>query len=119
MADSSQDKVSITQILNDYFTGLHTGNVETLRAVFHEDVFLKAPGLRRNREDWLQAVASRPVPEAEGETFRFKLLTLDIVNDQAMAKVECPLFDRFYIDFLGLLKENGRWLIVNKMYADQ
>lgn len=26
--------------------------------------------------------------------------------------------DKFYIDFIGLLKEDGQWLIVNKMYCD-
>jgi len=35
-----------------------------------------------------------------------------------MVKVECPLFDCEYIDFLGLLKENQQWLIVSKMYVD-
>jgi hypothetical protein len=35
-----------------------------------------------------------------------------------MVKVKCPLFDFNYVDFLGLLKEQGQWLIVNKMYSD-
>jgi len=35
-----------------------------------------------------------------------------------MVKLECPLFEYCYIDFLGLLKEDGRWKIVTKMYTD-
>jgi hypothetical protein len=41
-----------------------------------------------------------------------------VVKDQAMVKVHCPLFDFNYIDFLGLLKEDGNWQIVTKMYTD-
>ncbi len=44
-------------------------------------------------------------------------LSLEIIKDQAEAKVDVPVFDNHYIDFLGLLKEDGNWLIVNKMYS--
>jgi len=108
----------VMTLVRDYFDGLHHGDVPKLRAIFHPDVFLKAPGLRRSLEQWLDAVASRPVPNQQGRSYQFKLLSIEIVKDQAMVKLECPLFDHFYVDYLGLLKENGRWLIVNKMYTD-
>ena len=108
----------VMAVISDYCNGLHYGNVAKLRAIFHEDAFLKAPGLRRSLEEWLTAVSTRPVPEKEGRPYSFKLLSIEIIQDQAMVKLECPLFDHFYIDYLGLLKENGRWLIVNKMYID-
>ena len=108
----------VMALLADYCDGLHYGDVTKLRAIFHTDAFLKAPGLQRSLEEWLAAVAIRPVPVKEGRPYDFKLLSIEIIKDQAMVKLECPLFDHFYIDFLGLLKENGRWLIVNKMYTD-
>ena len=30
---------------------------------------------------------------------------------------DVPVFDNHYIDFLDLLKEDGKWLIFNKMYT--
>ena len=39
-----------------------------------------------------------------------------VTCSQAMVKVECPLFEHFYVDFLGLLKEDGRWRIVNALW---
>ena len=105
-------------LVQDYFDGLHHGDVKKLRAIFHPDAFLKAPGLRRSLEEWLDAVSSRPVPELQGLPYDYKLLAIEIIKDQAMVKLECPLFDHFYVDYLGFLKENGRWLIVNKMYTD-
>jgi len=114
----SDDFESVTAIIQAYFNGLHNGDVPKLKSIFHQDAWLKAPGVRRSLEQWLESVANRPVPAQEGKSFNYKILSIDIVHDQAMVKVECPLFEFDYIDFLGLLKEQGQWLIVNKMYAD-
>ncbi|NRB42210.1 MAG: nuclear transport factor 2 family protein [Pseudomonadales bacterium] len=109
---------SIMAVVGEYFHGLHQGDTKRLRAIFHADAFLKAPGLRRSLQDWLDAVATRPIPAQQGHPFSYKLLSVEVIKDQAMVKLECPLFDHAYVDFLGLLKEDGRWLIVNKMYTD-
>jgi hypothetical protein len=112
------DFTIITAIIQKYFDGLYNGDVAKLTSIFHSDVWLKTPGKRRSMTDWLTDVANRPIPKEQGKAYEFKLLSLDIVQDQAMAKIQCPLFDFNYIDFLGLLKENGQWLIVNKMYTN-
>jgi len=109
---------SVMTLVSIYFDGLHSGDVSKLETIFHHDAFLKAPGLRYSLGQWLDVVGSRPVPNQQGRTYNFKLLSIEIIKDQAMVKLECPLFDHFYIDFLSLLKENGRWLIVNKMYTN-
>ena len=110
------DLVSI--VLHRYFSGLHFGDVAKLKAIFHEDAWLKAPNARRSLTQWLSDVENRPIPANLNKPFNFKVLAIDIVQDQAMAKVYCPLFDFHYIDFLGLLKEQGQWKIVSKMYTD-
>jgi len=108
----------VMALVSTYFDGLHHGNISKLRAIFHADAYLKAPGLRRSLEQWLNAVANRPIPKQQDRSYNFKLLSMEIVQDQAIVKLQCPLFDHLYVDFLSLLKENGRWLIVNKMYTD-
>ncbi len=113
-----QDFETVMSLVKDYCDGLHFGDVEKLRSIFHADAFLRAPNLRRSLNDWLAAVATRPVPAQEGQAYNFKLLSIEIIKDQAMVKLECPLFDHLYVDYLGLLKENGQWLFVNKMYTD-
>lgn len=117
-ATTANDFESVTRIVRSYFDGLHYGDVSKLRAIFHQDAFLKTPGSRRSLEQWLAAVASRPIPSQQGRAYGFKLLSIEVIKDQAMVKLECPLFEHCYIDFLGLLKEDGQWKIVNKMYTD-
>lgn len=118
MATNRETLHTITEILTCYFDGLHHGDTAKLRGLFHSDTVLKAPGTRRTLDEWLHAVDTRPVPAREGYAYRFRILSIEIVEDQAMAKVECPLFEHFYIDYLGLLKEDGQWRIVSKMYTD-
>ncbi|MGH1350798.1 MAG: nuclear transport factor 2 family protein [Methyloligellaceae bacterium] len=111
------DKQIITKMTEAYFIGLHEADIEKLKAVFHEDTVLKAPGIRRTRDEWLNLVASRPVPQKEGYSFNYKILSIDIMGEQAMVKVYCPLLGSEFIDFLGFLKEGSDWKIVNKMYS--
>ena len=64
-------------------------------------------------------VASRPIPADEGHGFNYKILSVEVLGDQAMVKASCPLLGHDFIDYLGFLRENGVWLIVSKMYADR
>jgi hypothetical protein len=109
---------SVTAVIQSYFDGLYQGDVTTLRSIFHHDVCLKAPGIRRTLAQWLADVANRPIPAQQGQAFGFKLFSVDVVQDQAMVKIQCPLFEFNYVDFIGLLKEDDQWLIVSKMYTD-
>jgi hypothetical protein len=117
-SDSTSDLNTITTILQSYFDGLHHGDVAKLNSIFHPDAWLKAPGARRSLSQWLADVATRLTPAELNKPYDFKILTIDVVQDQAMAKLHCPLFDFNYVDFIGLLKEEGKWRIVTKMYVD-
>jgi hypothetical protein len=108
----------VIKIVKDYFDGLHNADVKKLSSIFHDDVFLKSPGQRRSVNQWLEDVANREVPATLGHGYNYKITAIDVVDDQAMVKLECPLFSHQYIDYLGLLKEDNRWLIVSKMYTD-
>lgn len=118
VSDNADDRRQVEAILTQYFDGLHRGDVEVLGRIFHPDVYLKTPGNRRSMTQWLTDVANRQTPENLGFEFRFEIESIDVVKDQAMAKIRCPLFDFDYVDFLGLLKEERQWRIVSKMYTD-
>jgi len=60
-------------------------------------------------------VSGRPVPKHQGGPYRFGTLSVETVNDQAMVKVSVLVFDKQDVDLLGLLKEEDRRRIVNKM----
>lgn len=111
------DLEKVTQRINEYFEGIHNADAEKLRNVFDPNAHLQAPSLRLTLDEWLQRVVNRAVPSATNQRFDYRIISIDLSGEQAMAKVECPLLGNFYIDFLSLLKEDSRWRIVNKMYA--
>ena len=117
VASYRSDHEAIARILNSYFDGLFEGDVGKLRSIFHADAWLKGNNYRKTLNEWLEAVANRPIPRDEGMEYNFSIQSLEIIGDQAMAKVDVPLLAAHFIDFLGLLKEDGQWKIVNKMYT--
>ncbi len=115
---NNRDYTAVTEIAYRYFDGLHNADIDNLRQIFHRDCFLKSPGIRRSLEEWFELISNRPVPNLRGDPFNYQILEVQVFGDQAMLRVYCPLLGSTFIDFLGLLKENGDWLIVNKMYAE-
>ncbi|MCF2948051.1 nuclear transport factor 2 family protein [Paraglaciecola aquimarina] len=115
---NNQDFQTVTAVLQDYFEGLHQANTKRLSQICVEELVLSSPNLRRSRKEWFELIMARPIPQVEGHPFNYKILSLDVIGDQAMAKLSCPLLGSEYIDFIGLLKENGEWKIINKMYVD-
>ena len=114
---STEDIVRLNELVRQYFKGLHYADVGLLKSIFHPSCVLAAPGIRRSRDDWLALVQSREVPAQRAERPPYRVLSLECLGEQALAKVYCPLLGDQFIDYLGLLKEDGRWTIVNKMYA--
>lgn len=116
--DAQNATRQIQQMLEQYCQGLHQGDAALLCPLFSADVVLKAPGIRRDLNTWLALVASRPKPAQLGHPYGFRILHIELRGEQAMAQVHCPLLGQVYHDYLGLLYEEGRWLIVSKMYAN-
>ncbi|ALS98239.1 nuclear transport factor 2 family protein [Lacimicrobium alkaliphilum] len=114
----THDLQAVQAILMQYFDGLHRADTQKLSSIFDPHARLYAPGVRRSKKQWLELVANRPVPEALGHPFAYQVLSIELCGEQAMAKVSCPLLGRQFIDYLGLLKEDGDWRIVSKLYAD-
>ncbi|MEH6446964.1 MAG: nuclear transport factor 2 family protein [Oceanospirillaceae bacterium] len=117
--ERDHDMKTIRQMITDYFDGLHYADIEKLNRIFHDDVILKAPGIRRDKTTWIKDVAERPVPDQKGDSYGYQIRSLEVIGEQAMAIVDCPLLGHDYVDHLGFLKENDRWTIVNKMYAER
>lgn len=111
------DLIEIARLINEYFEGLYNADAKQLREVFHPTANLQSQGLRLTRDEWLHCVVNRAIPSKINESYSYQIINIDILGEQAMVKVECPLLGNFYIDFLSLLKEQAQWRIVNKMYS--
>lgn len=120
----STDRTEIERTIQTYFDGLYDGDADKLASVFHETSALtweqdgKVSVLPRDA--WLDAVRQRPSGRSRNLARDDSILWLDQSGPTtAFVKVKCQLPPRYFHDYLNLLKINGRWLIVQKVYAVQ
>ena len=116
------DHHAIVQVLEDYFSGLYTGDVDLLRSVFHPEAAsfsdIGGQGYHKPVEDWFADVANRTSSAQLGERCNMRVLSVDVLHSIAMAKVHVPARGFDYYNYLSLLRQDGRWLIVNKVFDD-
>lgn len=116
-----KDREALLALLQRYFDGMYRGDVTLLRGVFHPQARLfgevRGQVLLRELEPYLQVVAGRASPQHNGEAQQMAVVALRIDGAIALATVRCDMLGFNYLDQLSLLKEDGHWAIVNKLYT--
>jgi hypothetical protein len=117
-----EDHHAILAVLADYFNGLYTGDTALLRSVFHPDAALFAEiagqSYHKRLEDYLAGVEKRQSPEELGEPYQMKVLSVDVTCNIATARVHVPAHGFNFYNYLSLLRSEGVWGIVNKIFCD-
>lgn len=108
--------------LQAYFRYHQTGDPKGLQEAFHPEALLQwsEKGQRKvlSQADWIRR-ATEQLAKQVGKprpTVRCEIVSLDITGDAAVAKVvlDYPTFR--FIDHMHLLKLEGGWKIVDKIY---
>jgi Putative lumazine-binding len=123
MENNRQDSLAITQALeNYYFKGIYEGNIDTLGSIFNPGTLLfgdvKGQPYVKTLDQYLDGVKNRQSPEASGRPFKGTIISIDVVNSIAVAKVHVKMYEFNYDEFLSFHKIGNRWLIVNKIISD-
>ena len=101
-----------------YFQGHATGDGNYHRQAFHPDArlfWVKGGALaQKTSGDFAAGATGKP---AADEARRERLIAaIDVAGDAAMAKVVLSYPEVHFVDYLSLLKIEGRWTIVNKIF---
>ena len=113
---------AVTAVLEDYLEGLFHGDTRRLRRVFHPRAIYASPSehplLYRTMEEYFPVVEARPVPSVTGDTRDDEqLLSIEFgSDDMAFARVTCGFLGKRFTDFLTLVREDGRWQIISKVF---
>lgn len=115
------DFAAVRGVLEQYFDGLFQADAELLGHVFHPAaVYATAdeqPLLHRDMGSYLAAVAQRVSPAARGEQRRDHIDSIEFAGENtAMARVRCAIGTRRFTDFLTLIREDGTWRIMAKIF---
>ena len=116
------DHEAVLAVVDSYCKGVYRGDIELLRSVFHPKAALfaevRGQPYYKPLEEYLSVVASRKSPESLGEPFLMKPVAVEVTHEIAFAKVHCPMLGYRYTDYLSFVREDGRWVIVNKLFTD-
>ena len=123
MKNNRQDSLAITQALeNYYFKGIYEGNINTLENIFNPGTLLfgdvKGQPYAKTLNQYLDGVKNRQSPKDSGKPFKGTIISVDVINSIAIAKVHVKMYEFNYDEFLSFHKIDNRWVIVNKMISD-
>lgn len=120
--ETSSIDVGIVTLLDNYFDVMHAQDMQLFDKVFHSDCTLYGivdgkPNLRPYAI-YREAVVNRESPAQKGETRRDEILFVDQLNDSfALARVQLEMFGGVMQDYLNLVKLDGQWWIMAKMWT--
>ncbi len=108
----------IRETLTKYIDGSTGGQPGLLVEAFHKDLnlyYVKDDKVRV----WSGKAYIADTKEGKPTGEKGKILSIDYTNDAAVAKVEIynPKGGTPYIDYFMLLKTEGKWTIVHKMFT--
>jgi len=117
METHQQDSVAITQALeNYYFKGIYEGDINALRNILNPGTLLfgdvKGQPYAKTLDVYLDGVKNRQSPKDSGKPFKSTILSIDVINSIAVAKVQVKMYDFNYDEFLSFHKIDNRWVIV-------
>ena len=117
----NDDRRDIEDVVQRYLDALHENDPAKIAQVFHQCCHLfsvtdgKLNDLSRDR--WLELMAARPSPKAQGLERRDWITTVDQSGPStAFAKVQCQVPPRYFVDYLILAKLADGWRIVSKAF---
>ena len=113
--DDVRDKLLV------YFDGLYFCDVEKLESVFHpRAVYATAdeiPFLYRSMDEYFQVITTRESPASRNEERRDVIDSIEFAGaNTAFARVRCSIGNRDFVDFLTLVRTEGRWRIIAKVF---
>lgn len=115
---SSSDDVLIRETISKYLHGLKFNDVESLKQAFLPNAklfFVKKDGSlgQLTQAEWYEGFKASAGKEEQGD---LSIASVDVTGTAASVKVEEDYPKSHYTDYVSLLKLNGEWKIVNKIF---
>ena len=101
-----------------YFKGIYEGNTDLLAKAFYKGALLfgdvNGVPYFKTAEQYMEGVGSRISPQKSGKDFKASIISIEVINSIATAKLNVKMYDFNYYNFITFNHIDGKWLIVNK-----
>jgi hypothetical protein len=120
----SEDEVAVRAALQHYVQGHATGDGAHMRIAFHPQARLfwsSADTLAtRTSEEYIQRMGSAKPAADEATGVRKRTIELvDVTGNAAIGKIVLDYPEVHIVDYMSLLKTNGEWKIINKIFMTE
>ncbi|MFP8892042.1 nuclear transport factor 2 family protein [Chryseobacterium sp. EZn1] len=119
MKTSQTAETEIRNVIeNYYFKGIYEGNTDILAKAFYKDALLfgdvNGVPYFKTAEQYIEGVGNRISPQKSGKDFKAEIISIDIMNSIAVAKLNVRMYDFNYYNFITFNHIDRQWMIVNK-----
>lgn len=115
------DEHEIKLLIQQYFDALYCCDEKLLGQVLHKKALYACIEddrlLCRDMKTYLPIVSQRISAQSRGENRQDKIVFIDISGPEtAFVKANCAIGNRYYTDYLSLLKNDNCWKIISKVF---
>jgi hypothetical protein len=119
---AEDERVAIGAVIRDYLDGMIYGQYDRLEGAMHPKCMVAGHfGGSYDfmpRDAFIATLKSMKAEIPAGTPYVSAIAMVDITGDTAVAKVTDDCFGTSFTDYLTLIKDQGRWQIVNKAFYD-
>ena len=114
----------VQQLLQRYFDLLYTCDMRLFDEVFHPCALYatadETPLLHRDMATYRDVLTRRERGAVRGDSRHDIIDAIEFAGDNtAFARVRCSIGPRHFVDLLSLVRSNGRWQIISKIFHIQ
>ena len=112
---------SVISMLMDYLDGIYFSDTARLKRVLHPKAHYVSVTdgelLYRTIPEYIPIVDRRPSPASRNETRRDHIESIEFAGPvTAFVRLRCSLGNKFFTDLLTLIRDQGRWQIISKVF---
>ncbi len=120
-AAQTSEKDAVRVPLENYLKGHATGDAEYFKKAFHTEgnlIFIRdGKYTTRSFAEYIAGASGKPA--ADEVTRKRWIESIDVVGNAATAKIILDYPNARLTDYMSLLKINGEWKIVNKIFTSE
>jgi hypothetical protein len=116
---ANPEQAAVRAAMEHYLAGHATGDGRHHSIVFHPEskLYFIRDGALATRTSAEYIAGSAGKPAADEAQRKRRIAMVDVTGDAAVAKIELDYPDAFITDYFTLLKVNGEWKIMNKIFT--
>ena len=123
MSAPTADEAAVRATLEHYIQGHATGDGAHMRLAFHPAARLfwsSADTLAtRTSEEYIARMPGKPAADEATGARKRRIERVDVTGNAATGKIVLDYPDAYIVDYMSLLKTNGEWKIINKIFMTE